>query len=80
MCTNHLAYINANGLVEGKVPAGKACPFIAECSMLNDQCPTDDEPTSEPYSCATARMHSLLKEEPRDSERTFMIEENANAE
>lgn len=80
MPTDHLAYINANGLIGGKVPAGKPCPFAAECSMINNHCPTDDELKDAPYSCATARMHSLLKEEPRDSERNFTLNESANAE
>lgn len=80
MPKDHLSYTNANGLVAGKIPVGKPCPFLSECSMINNHCPTDEEPKAEAYSCATARMHSLLKEEPRDSERAFILNENASAE
>jgi hypothetical protein len=56
-----MGYYNENGLVDGNIPIGKACPFIDECKLKMDRCPTQEKPKTVPFSCAAARLHSLLK-------------------
>lgn len=51
---------NAGGLVGGRIPAGKACPFLKTCSMKNEQCPTKQATKPVDYSCAAARAHAML--------------------
>jgi len=51
---------NAGGLVDGRIPAGKACPFLKTCSMKVASCPTKQESKSIAFSCAAARAHALL--------------------
>lgn len=51
---------NTGGLIDGRVPAGEACPFLAQCSMKNDNCPTKQLTKIVPFSCGAARAHSML--------------------
>lgn len=51
---------NAGGLVGGMIPAGKACPFLKNCSMKNGTCPTKTVTKPVDFSCAAARAHAML--------------------
>lgn len=55
-------FLNANGLVDGNIPAGKPCPFLKECKMVFDRCPTEDNPKNIDFSCAGARGFSICRE------------------
>lgn len=57
-------HTNSNGLVDGNIPAGQACPFVDNCTMKKDICPTKEKVNENPISCGAARIHSLytLKE------------------
>ena len=55
--TDHL---NANGLVDGRIPAGQPCPFERTCGHPLDRCPIVGRPREVPYLCALARGYSLL--------------------
>lgn len=71
-----LDFVNANGLVDGCIPKGKACPLMNECNMFLEPnrerigCPTNNVPRSVDYSCATARAFSLLacREQEKDND------------
>ena len=52
---------NKNGLINGAVPAGNACPFIATCKYRLSKCPTDTALHDKQYSCSVARLLSLSK-------------------
>ncbi len=57
-----MSYLNTNGLVNGNIPKGQPCPFLAECKFRVDNCPSAEKPNTEhDYSCAAARFHSMLK-------------------
>lgn len=56
-----MGYCNSNGLVDGNIPAGKPCPFLDECGLRFDRCPTPDKPKEVDFSCAAARLFSLTK-------------------
>lgn len=56
-----MSYLNANGLKDGNIPAGNACPFLSECGLKFDRCPTSDKPKQVDFSCAAARLFSLTK-------------------
>jgi hypothetical protein len=64
-----IGYLNANGLVDGNIPAGQACPFAGECNRIMERCPTEDNLKAVAFSCALARLNSLIKKEnlPEDS-------------
>lgn len=36
-------HCNTNGLVDGRIPAGKQCPFLNRCGMRNEHCPDGDD-------------------------------------
>lgn len=55
-----ISYLNANGLVAGNIPAKTACPFLAQCAMRNERCPSESVTKDNDFSCAAARAHSLL--------------------
>ena len=57
-------YMNANGLVRGKIPEGQPCPFIDVCKLRVAQCPSKDNLKTTAYSCAAARLHSCGKVGP----------------
>jgi hypothetical protein len=53
--------MNSNGLVNGNIPKGTACPFIADCGLSTSNCPTKDKTKDCDFSCAAARAWSLCK-------------------
>jgi hypothetical protein len=56
-------YKNQNGLVNGLIPKGEPCPFLKECGLKNERCPTKAKPNNlYDYSCAAARAWSLIQE------------------
>lgn len=48
-------------LVEGCIPAGKPCPFLEQCGMKDNRCPTEELPRKVDYSCAVARGWDLIE-------------------
>lgn len=63
------AWLNAHGLVDGRIPAGTPCHHAAECQRRGDNCPTTERPRDVAFSCALARLASLVKLERKDDER-----------
>jgi hypothetical protein len=64
--SKHFDHCNANGLVDGRIPVGKPCPFLAKCPMASERCPGFEgqlKPVA--YSCAAARGFSICME-PKD--------------
>lgn len=59
MANNHE---NTHGLTDGKIPSGKACPWINNCALRVQTCPTERTAHPTPYSCGLARFHSLMME------------------
>jgi hypothetical protein len=55
-----LDFLNANGLVDGLIPIGDPCPFHETCAYKTGNCPTEDNPKQNPFSCGLARLHSIL--------------------
>lgn len=55
-----MSYLNENGLVDGNIPAGKACPWWKPCNMKVDRCPSEAKPKEVDYSCALARLNSTI--------------------
>lgn len=57
-------YYNANGLVNGEVPAKTQCPFWDNCGLRTDNCPSHENQNLRPhgFSCAAARGFSLIKQ------------------
>lgn len=68
------SYLNNNGLEDGNIPVGKPCPFLANCRLRNDSCPNDKNPRTRAYSCAMARLHSMIAEEAKDGVRLPIME------
>jgi hypothetical protein len=64
-----MSYLNTNALVDGNIPAGQSCPFAGECKLIMERCPTEDNLKTVAFSCALARLNSLIKKEnlPEDS-------------
>jgi hypothetical protein len=56
-----VSYLNSNGLVDGNIPAGSACPFIGNCQMKNERCPSEEKVKPHTFSCALARLNSMIK-------------------
>jgi hypothetical protein len=52
---------NSNGLIGGNIPAGNSCPFLSECSLRNERCPSAENIKTNDFSCAAARMFSTCK-------------------
>jgi hypothetical protein len=48
------------GLKDGKIPAGFSCPFREKCSLINSDCPSEDAPKSQDYSCFAARAWAMI--------------------
>lgn len=46
-------------LVDGNIPAGQPCPFIDQCSLKNEGCPTKEAVKLGMYSCAAARFMDM---------------------
>ena len=59
-------HTNSNGLVNGRIPAGKPCPFETECKLKMERCPTKDSLKTVDFSCAAARAHSIIKNSEKD--------------
>jgi len=57
----YTAWLNENGLLNGRIPAGTACPFLLRCCLRHGSCPTNENTRSFTYSCSSARVYSLLK-------------------
>ena len=60
-----LDFYNSNGLEDGRIPAGKECPFLAECRIRNDNCPSEARGNvrhEHAFSCGGARAISIAKE------------------
>lgn len=55
-------YLSVNGLVQGLIPAGQACPFLDKCKFKVHTCPTEEKPKANHFSCPAARLHSALAE------------------
>ena len=49
-------------LVDGLIPAGKACPWWKPCTMRVDRCPSEEKPKENNYSCALARLNEVIDE------------------
>lgn len=57
-------FLDDNGLVDGNIPKGQACPFLQKCGLRVDGCPTKEKPNNlHNYSCAAARAHSLCRQQ-----------------
>ena len=54
-----LDYLNLNGLVDGFIPIGNACPFVTECELSTPFCPNGSNKNND-FSCAAARAFSLV--------------------
>lgn len=54
-----ISHLDRNGLVDGKIPAGKGCPFLSICKSKEKVCPTAESTFAVPYDCEHARMHSF---------------------
>ena len=54
-----LDYLNLNGLIDGLIPVGKACPFTLECELGTPFCPNGSNKNND-FSCAAARAFSLV--------------------
>ena len=54
-----LDYLNLNGLVDGLIPIGTACPFTLECELSTPFCPNGSNKNND-FSCAAARAFSLV--------------------
>lgn len=59
-------YENRNGLEDGRIPAGKPCPWIATCALREARCPRINHLHIAAYGCACARFHSLMMEASND--------------
>jgi hypothetical protein len=57
-----MEHLNRNGLKDGRIPEGKACPFIKECGFYDkNRCPSPSNLKNESFDCPTAKGLSLLK-------------------
>jgi hypothetical protein len=54
-------HCNANGLVDGDIPAGKPCPFADECGFRTERCPTEESRHAWEFSCGAARAFSMVR-------------------
>ena len=68
--TDPIKWLDSNGLVDGKIPAGTGCHMATSCKMREERCPTDDKPLEWPFSCALARLGSMVKLENGSKPRT----------
>lgn len=55
-----MSYLDENGLVDGKIPAGSACPWHETCDLKMDRCPSKEKPKENAFSCALARLNSMI--------------------
>lgn len=73
-------YRDANGLIQGMIPAGQPCPFLNRCKFKVHTCPgVDGRTKGNHFSCAAARAFSLIteaeKEQPGAGRRLQMVVE-----
>lgn len=57
-------HTNSNGLVHGDIPAGDPCPWHDSCHAFNEGCPSPENLKPHPFSCALARLHSIILNGP----------------
>jgi hypothetical protein len=57
-------WLDSNGLVAGKIPTGTACHMAKTCNRIAPMCPTEEKPREVDFSCALARLGSLVKLSP----------------
>jgi hypothetical protein len=70
-----MLFLNSNGLVDGRIPAGKPCPFASDCTVYNERCPSkeNDNMRTVPMSCAIARAFSITKSPTEPKEEKSVI-------
>jgi hypothetical protein len=57
---------NTNGLVDGNIPPGQPCPFLAKCGLKDERCPGHEGGFKLwPFSCAAARGWSMCANDER---------------
>ena len=61
MAQNFLEYLDENGLVGGRIPAGQPCNFYKICDVRMDRCPRAEKLSKRNFSCAAARLFSLIE-------------------
>jgi hypothetical protein len=59
-----VTFLDANGLVGGDIPANTPCPFRVGCPRRDARCPDNANLRPHPYSCAAARLQSMIKMNP----------------
>lgn len=69
-----MSYTNSNGLVDGNIPAGSPCPFVEGCGMKNERCPTEGNVKPHAFSCALARLNSLIADVKKKGESLPLLE------
>jgi hypothetical protein len=55
----HIKPLNLDGLVDGKIPRGKPCPWLSLCQLKNEDCPTIEHPNENDLSCGMAILRSI---------------------
>lgn len=51
-------------LVNGNIPKGTACPFLAKCGLKTDNCPSTEKTNPQyDYSCGAARAWNMMGED-----------------
>lgn len=48
-------------LVDGLIPSGTVCPFLKDCNLVDEHCPSEDSLKVVRYNCSAARAHDLLQ-------------------
>lgn len=64
---------NSNGLINGRIPKGNPCPFWAECSLCDMNCPVPGRIKPVNFSCGCARGMSLSKMPVNDESMKFFF-------
>jgi len=68
-------YLNSNGLVNGKIPAGSCCPFLDTCKLkIVNRCPSKTHQPPGEYSCAAARLWSITLNASNDGHPNKLLE------
>lgn len=63
-----------NGLVDGNIPAGKPCPWWGNCSMKVEGCPSDKNLKPRAFSCALARLNSIIDSGKKEGRKLPLLE------
>jgi len=69
-----MSYTNTNGLVDGCIPEGQPCPFAGDCKMKTDNCPVEGRVKANKFSCALARLNSLISEGKKEGHKLPLLE------